>query len=146
MASVSKITIVGNVGRDTELRMTPSGAAVASFSVAVNRRARPNPGGAGGEQRDEETDWYNVRVFGKQADFCQQYVSKGRLVYVDGRFEPREWTDREGKKRTSLDVYANDVQLLGGGGGMRGDREGGEPAERPAPAESGKFDPDEIPF
>lgn len=141
MASMAKISIIGNVGRDPELRMTAGGRPVCDFSVAVNRVSN-----AGGE-RSEQTDWYRVSCWGKQAETAQQVVQKGQQIYVDGRFSPREWTTKEGEKRTSLDISCNDFQLLGsrrdreggmGGGPATG---GGGPQDAP-----GTFDPDEIPF
>ena len=141
MASVSKIVIIGNVGRDPELRMTPNGSPVCEFSVAVNRVTGK------AENRQEQTDWYRVSCWSSLAERAQQIVQKGRLVYVEGRFTPRTYTDREGKERLSLDISANDFQMLD----PRRDREGGmggdanaTPARGPEGEKS--FDPDEIPF
>jgi single-strand DNA-binding protein len=142
MATLNKITIIGNTGRDAELRMTPNGKPVASFSVAVNRAFTPSDGG----ERREETEWFNVVAWQRLAEFAQQYVTKGRLVYVEGRLQTRKWQDREQKERTTVEIVANDIQLLGG---PRGERvEGGAPpAKGEAPAgQAGTFDPDEIPF
>lgn len=141
MASMAKIQIIGNVGRDPELRMTPNGRPVCDFSVAVNRVQT-----AGGE-RNEQTDWYRISCWGKQAETAQQVIQKGQQIFVDGRFTPREWTTKEGEKRMSLDISCNDFQLLGSRrdreGGMGGGPVGGNGAqEQPA----GTFDPDEIPF
>ena len=141
MASMAKISIIGNVGRDPELRMTSGGRPVCDFSVAVNRVS-----GSGGE-RSEQTDWYRVSCWGKQAETAQQIVQKGQQIYVDGRFSPREWTTKEGEKRTSLDISCNDFQLLG----SRRDREGGMgggavPGAQAPEGAPGSFDPDEIPF
>lgn len=141
MASMAKISIIGNVGRDPELRMTAGGRPVCDFSVAVNRVS-----GSGGE-RSEQTDWYRVSCWGKQAETAQQIVQKGQQIYVDGRFSPREWTTKEGEKRTSLDISCNDFQLLG----SRRDREGGMgggpvPGGQAPEGPAGSFDPDEIPF
>lgn len=141
MASMAKISIIGNVGRDPELRMTAGGRPVCDFSVAVNRVS-----GSGGE-RSEQTDWYRVSCWGKQAETAQQIVQKGQQIYVDGRFSPREWTTKEGEKRTSLDISCNDFQLLGSRrdreGGMGG---GGVPGGQAPEGAPGSFDPDEIPF
>ena len=141
MASMAKISIIGNVGRDPELRMTSGGRPVCDFSVAVNRGS-----GSGGE-RSEQTDWYRVSCWGKQAETAQQIVQKGQQIYVDGRFSPREWTTKEGEKRTSLDISCNVFQLLG----SRRDREGGMgggpvPGAQAPEGAPGSFDPDEIPF
>jgi single-strand DNA-binding protein len=134
--------IIGNVGRDPELRMTPTGKPVTEFSVAVNR---VYTGGDGGE-RKEETEWFRVVCWQRLAETAQQIVQKGRLVFVEGRLQARPWTDREGKERTSLEIIANNFQVLD----SRRDREasmGGESAP-PARGPEGEksFDPDEIPF
>jgi single-strand DNA-binding protein len=142
MASVSKIVIIGNVGRDPELRMTPNGRPVCEFSVAVNRVTGK------AEERQEQTDWYRVSCWSTLAERAQQIVQKGRLVYVEGRFTPRSYTDREGKERFSFDISANDFQMLD----PRRDREGGMGGETttasPSRGPEGEktFDPDEIPF
>ena len=143
MASVSKIVIIGNVGRDPELRMTPNGRPVCEFSVAVNRVTGRSDGG----DRQEQTDWYRVSCWSQLAERAQQMITKGRLVFVEGRFTPRTYTDREGRERMSLDISANDFQMLD----PRPGREGGVTApvggERATDGEkSGGFDPDEIPF
>ena len=141
MASVSKIVIIGNVGRDPELRMTPNGKPVCEFSVAVNRVTGK------AEDRQEQTDWYRVSCWSTLAERAQQYIQKGRLVYIEGRFTPRTYTDREGKERLSLDISASDFQLLD----ARRDREGAiggdnAPAAPRGPEGEKSFDPDEIPF
>ena len=118
---MSKIQIIGNVGRDAELRMTPGGHAVCEFPVAVNRKA----------QGKEETDWYRVSCWGKQAEIAQQYVRKGTIAFVSGRFSPRTYVDKSGANRVSYDIAADDFQMLGG-----------KSADPEAPA----FDPSEIPF
>src|SRR5207245_8600303 len=142
MASVSRIIIIGNVGRDPELRMTPNGRPVCEFSVAVNRVTGRSDGG----DRQEQTDWYRVSCWSQLAERAQQFITKGRLVYIEGRFTPRTYTDREGKERMSLDISANDFQMLD----PRPDRGMGESvtaAPQPRGTESDKsFDPDEIPF
>ena len=135
MASMSKIMIIGNVGRDAELRMTPNGRAVCDFSVAVNRVQ------GSGESRKEETDWYRVSVWGKQGEIAQQYVRKGTSIFVEGRFQPRKYTDKAGAIQTSFDVSCDNFVLLSG-------RPAGDSAMStggPAPT-SPDFDPDEIPF
>jgi single-strand DNA-binding protein len=139
VASFSKIQIIGNVGRDPELKMTPNGRPVCEFSVAVNRVT------GRGDQRQEQTDWYRVSCWGQQAETAQQIVQKGRLVFVDGRFQARTYTDREGKERFSLEISANDFQLLDSRRDREGGMGGGEPATPKGPDDKG-FDPDEIPF
>jgi len=140
VASVSKIVIIGNVGRDPELRMTPNGRPVCEFSVAVNRVSGK------AEDRQEQTDWYRISCWSTLAERAQQMITKGRLVYVEGRFTPRTYTDREGKERLSLDISASDFQMLD----PRRDREGGMAPDNATPARGPEgektFDPDEIPF
>lgn len=129
--------IIGNVGRDPELKMTANGKPVCEFSVAVNRVF----GGGQGGERQEQTDWYRVSCWGRQAETAQQIVSKGRLVFVEGRFSPREWQGNDGQKRLSLEISADNFQMLD----SRRDRAEGATAA-PPPAEGNTFDPDEIPF
>ena len=141
MASFSKIIIVGNVGRDPELKMTPQGRPVCEFSVAVNRVS------GRGEERVEQTDWYRVSCWSVLAERAQQMITKGRLVLVEGRFTPRSYTDREGKERYSLDINANDFQMLDPRPGGREGVTAPVGGDRGADGEkSGNFDPDEIPF
>ena len=146
MASVSKIILIGNVGRDPELKMTPNGRAVCEFSIAVNRVSGKSDSG----ERVEQTDWYRVSCWATLAERAQQMISKGRLVYVEGRFTPREYTDREGKNRISLDVSASDFQMLDPRrdreGGMGGPVTGGADAPKGPNGDKPGFDPDEIPF
>jgi len=128
MASLSKVILVGNLGSDPEMRYTPNGKAVTSFRMATNRRyTTPD-----GESR-EETDWYRISVWGKQAEQCNQFLSKGRQVYVEGRLHARNWEGQDGQMRTSLDVTADRVLFLG----------------RQAPTslpEEGELVPEDLPF
>lgn len=144
MASFNKIIIVGYLGRDPELRYTTSGMQVCSFSIATTDRRRD----ASGEMQDHTT-WFSVSVWGKKAETANQYLTKGKQVFVDGRLRQEEYTDRDGNKRTRLQVDANDFQFVG----SRGDEGGsyspsaGRPAAAPADqaAPSGPTD-DDIPF
>lgn len=104
--SMNKILIIGNVGREPQMRYTPKGTPVTSFSVATSRRYTVD-----GEQR-EETQWFNVSAWNRLAETCNQYVVKGMKVYVDGRLSSREWVGQDGRTRTSLEVNAFDVQFL----------------------------------
>lgn len=110
--SFNKIIIVGNLGRNPELRYTPQGTAVCDFSLATNERRKDQTGDS-----KDETTWFKVTFFGRQAEVANQYLAKGRQVYVEGRLRAREWTDKDGKVRTSLEVTGSDIQFLG----MRGD-------------------------
>ena len=107
MASFNKITIVGYLGRDPEIRYLADGTAICNFSVATTEKRKDQTG----EPR-EITTWFRVSVFGRQADACNEYLSKGSQVYVEGRLSLNEYTDRDGERRTSVEVRANDVQFL----------------------------------
>lgn len=106
MASFNKIVIVGYLGRDPEIRYMQDGTAVCNFSVATSEKTKRN-----GETQDITT-WFRVNVWGKQGEACNQYLSKGSQVYVDGRLSQSEFTDRDGNKRANLEIRANDVQFL----------------------------------
>ena len=111
--SFNRITLVGNLGRDPELRYTPQGTPVCTFSLATNERRRETHGG----EPKEVTTWFRVTLWGRQAEAAAQYLQKGRTVYVEGRLRVEEYTDREGKPRHSIEVSATDLQFIGGGGG-----------------------------
>ena len=118
---MNKIIVIGNVGRDPEMRYTASGQAVTSFSVASNRRYRT----ADGEQR-EETEWFNCTAFGRLADTCNQYLTRGQQVYVEGRLRSRQYDRRDGTPGFSLDVTVTDMQMLGRRDEMDGGGYGGQ--------------------
>lgn len=105
--SLSKITLIGNAGRDAELKYTPKGEPVCEFSLATNEKRNVN-----GETK-EETTWFKISLFGKQGENLAQYIKKGREVYVEGNFRVREYTSKEGEKRFSLEVKSTDIRLLG---------------------------------
>jgi single-strand DNA-binding protein len=107
MASFNKIIIVGYLGRDPEIRYTPQGQAVTNFSMASTERRKDQSG-----EMQDITTWFKVTFFGRQAEVANQYLSKGKQVYVEGRLRQSEWTDREGTKRTTLEVYGSDLQFL----------------------------------
>ncbi len=118
--SFNKIIIVGNLGRDPELRYTPQGTAVCTFTMATNERRKDKAG----EQQDVTT-WFKINVWGRQAETVSKYLTKGRQAYVEGRLHVDEWTDKDGKTRNTLEVNASDVHFIdGGGGGGGADREG----------------------
>jgi single-strand DNA-binding protein len=106
--SFNKITIVGYLGRDPELRYTPQGTAVCNFSVATTEKRK----NAGGDQ-EEYTTWFRVAAWGRQAELAAEYLAKGRQVYVEGRLRLEQYTDRDGNPRTSAEVNASDIQFLG---------------------------------
>jgi single-strand DNA-binding protein len=124
MASVNKVILVGNLGRDPELRYIPSGQAVANFTLATNDRWRDKEG-----NNQERTEWHRIVVWGKSAENCAQYLQKGRSVYIEGRLQTREWEDKDGNKRQTTETIAQTVQFLGGRGGAGGGADsGGSPA------------------
>ena len=110
---MNKLILIGNLGRDPELRYTPTGQMVASFSVATNRRYKT----ASGEQR-EETEWFNCQAFGKLAETCNQYLTKGQQVYVEGRLTSRTYQTGDGQTRHSNDITVREIQFLGGKGAV----------------------------
>ena len=114
---MNKIIVIGNLGRDPEMRYTPGGQSVTSFSVASNRRYTTGAG----EQR-EETEWFNVNAWGKLAELCNQYLTKGRQVYVEGRLHSRSYEARDGQLRFVNEINLTDVQFLGGAGAAGEDR------------------------
>ncbi|MBD3380338.1 MAG: single-stranded DNA-binding protein [Candidatus Omnitrophica bacterium] len=108
-ANLNKVFLMGNLTRDPELRYVPSGTAVANFTVAVNRQYKDNTG-----EKKEDVSFIRVVVWGKMAEICGEYLSKGRPVLVEGRLKSRSWETPEGQKRSALDVVASNVQFLGG--------------------------------
>ena len=113
---MNKIIVIGNLGRDPEMRYTPSGQAVTSFSVASNRSYTT----ASGERR-EETEWFNVNAWGRLGELCNQYLTKGRQVYVEGRLRSRSYEGRDGQQRFVNEINLADVQFLGQGSGAKGE-------------------------
>ena len=119
MGSVNKVILVGNLGRDAEIRYTPGGAAVSKFSLATTEKWTDKSG-----SQQERTEWHNIDLWGKQAETLNDYLRKGKQVYIEGRLQTDEYTDKDGVKRKSTRVRCDRVVLLGGGGGggERGDR------------------------
>lgn len=107
--SFNRIILVGNLGRDPELRYTAQGTPVCSFSMATNERRKDKTG-----EMQDQTTWFRVTLWGRQAETASQYLSKGRSVYIEGRLRVEEWTDRDGKPRHTLEVHATDMQFIGG--------------------------------
>lgn len=125
--SFNKIILVGNLGKDPELRYTPQGDAVCSFSLATNEKKRDKAG-----ELQDVTTWFKVTLWRRQAENAAKYLSKGRPVYIEGRLQLEEWTDREGKERYSLGVQATDMQFISagreeGGGNYSGSSHDDEP-------------------
>jgi single-strand DNA-binding protein len=147
MASVNKVILVGNVGRDPETRRLPSGDAVTNISIATTDRYRDKQSG---EMR-ESTEWHRVAFFGKVAEIAEKYLRKGSQVYVEGRLRTRKWTDQSGQEKYSTEIVAETMQMLGsrsssaGGSDMGG---GHAPASSQAPASAPNISDidDDIPF
>lgn len=130
-----KITIIGNLGRDPEMRYTPEGQAVVTFSVASSRKYKT----AAGEQR-EETEWFNCSAWGKLADVCNEYLTKGKQVYVEGRLKTRTYQAQNGETRFSIDVTCQEIQFLGGGQGQS------QAADSRELVGAGREDGNDLPF
>lgn len=128
---VNKVILVGNLGKDPETSYTPSGQSVTKFSLATSRSYKDKSG-----ELKEETEWHNIVAWGRTGEICQQYLTKGRSAFVEGRIQTRSWEDKEGKKRYMTEIVANEVVLLGGRG-----EGGGEPQGRPAGAARGAAKP-----
>ena len=150
MGSVNKVILVGNLGRDAEIRYTSGGTAVATLSLATTDIWTDKGG-----QRQEKTEWHRVVLWGKTAETLQEYLLKGRQIYVEGRLQTRQWDDRDGNKRYTTETRADRVVLLGGrggspggggGGGMSRGDDPGHPAGPAGPAEPSELTEDDIPF
>ncbi|MDW5441392.1 single-stranded DNA-binding protein [Polaromonas sp. SM01] len=129
MASVNKVILVGNLGRDPEVRYLPSGDAVANIAIATSSKYKNKAG-----EMVEETEWHRVSFFGRQAEIVGEYLKKGRSVYIEGRLKTRKYTDKDGVEKYATDIVASEMQMLGGREGMggpggEGGSEGGEPRQ-----------------
>jgi single-strand DNA-binding protein len=149
MAGVNKAILIGNLGRDPELRRTPGGTPVASFPLATTDRRTDRSTG----QRQERTEWHNIVAWGRLAELANQYLRKGRSAYIEGRITTRSWDDRDGNKRYRTEIIANQIQFLGAPGGQAGGAKGS--ADVPVPdefdvqdtvSESSAAAEDDLPF
>ena len=146
---VNKVILVGNLGRDPELSYLPSGQSVAKFSLATTRAYKDKSG-----ELKEETEWHNIVAWGKLGEICAQYLAKGRQAYVEGRIQTRTWEGRDGNKRTSVEIVAENVQMLGsrgeGASEPRSSRPPGVAApshdEEPQESAPTEITDDDIPF
>ena len=138
MASINKVILIGNLGRDPEVRFTQGGAAIANLNLATNEVWNDRNG-----QRQERTEWHRVVVFGKQAEIAREYLTKGRQIYVEGSLQTRQWEDKEGQKRYTTEVRCQRFVMLGGRGEAAAG--GGTTAEAELPEDSTYTDED-IPF
>jgi single-strand DNA-binding protein len=118
MAGVNKVILIGNLGKDPELRRTPGGSSVASFSLATTERYVDR-----NNERQDKTEWHNIVAWGKLAELAHQYLKKGRSAYIEGRITNRTWDDRDGNKKYRTEIVANQIQFLGGAGGPGGSQE-----------------------
>ena len=132
MASVNKVILIGNLGKDPEVRYAPSGSAICSITVATSRQWKDKTTG----EKQEETEWHRVTFFDRLAEVAGEYLKKGKSVYIEGRLKTRKWTDKEGVERYSTDILADEMKMLGSREGAGGDDAGGgqrsAPATRPA--------------
>ena len=164
MASVNKVIILGNLGRDPEIRYMPSGDAIANIAVATSYKSKDKNTG----EQKEVTEWHRISFFGRLAEIVGQYLKKGSSVYVEGRLQTRKYTDKDGVEKYATDIVAENMQMLGGRAGMGGDGGGMDdgggydapaprqaprqappaPAARPAPKPAPNFSDmdDDIPF
>ena len=141
---VNKVILVGNLGRDPESRSLPSGQAVVNFSLATSRRYKDRDG-----NRKDETEWHNIVCFGKSAEIAAQYLTKGKMIFVEGRIQTRSWDDKDGKKQYRTEIICENFQMLGSKGDGGGRSGGGTPS-----ADGGAgggdhgpdFGDDDIPF
>ena len=160
MASVNKVILIGNLGRDPETRYTTGGDAVTNLNIATTETWKDKSG-----EKQEKTEWHRVVLFGRQAEVAGEYLKKGRPVYIEGRLQTRKYTDKDGVEKYATEIVADRMQLLGGresgsggdtefaagGGGGGARREGGAPSGGGKPAAAGRspaadnFD-DDIPF
>lgn len=150
---VNKVMLIGNLGRDPEIRYTQGGTAVVNLSLATTRRYRDRDG-----QNQEQTDWHRVVMFARLAEIAGEYLRKGQQIYIEGRLQTRQWQDNQGQTRYTTEVVANDMQMLGGGRGGGGgggwDQDTGSSAgldQTPAAGDEGQADfdqdfEDDIPF
>ena len=135
MASVNKVILIGNLGKDPEVRYAPSGSAICNVTIATSRQWKDKTSG----ERQEETEWHRVTFFDRMAEVAGEYLKKGKSVYIEGRLKTRKWTDKEGVERYSTDIMADRMEMLGsreGAGGGGGDDAGGgqRSASAPRPA------------
>jgi single-strand DNA-binding protein len=135
MASVNKVIIIGNLGKDPEVRYLPSGSAICNITVATSRQWKDKTSG----ERQEETEWHRITFFDRMAEIAGEYLKKGRPVYVEGRLKTRKYTDKDGVEKYATDIVATEMQLLGGreggsGGGDEGAGMGNAPRSAPAAA------------
>ncbi|MGB9081424.1 MAG: single-stranded DNA-binding protein [Desulfuromonadaceae bacterium] len=141
MASLNKVMLIGNLGKDPEVRFTASGQAVASFSLATSEKFKGKSG-----EMEERTEWHNITLWGKLAEIAGEYLSKGKTVYIEGRLQTRKWQDKSGNDRYTTDIVGDKMQMLS----PKGERSGGDSSSAPKSGgssyEEPPFQDDDIPF
>jgi single-strand DNA-binding protein len=141
MASLNKVMLIGNLGKDPEVRFTASGQAVASFSLATSEKFKGKTG-----EWEERTEWHNITLWGKLAEISGEYLSKGKTIYVEGRLQTRKWQDKSGNDRYTTEIVGDKMQMLS----PKGERSGGDSSSSPknggANYEEPPFQDDDIPF
>lgn len=145
MASLNKVMLIGNLGKDPEVRYTGSGQAVASFSLATSERFKNKQSG----EWEEKTEWHRVTLWGKQAEVAGEYLAKGKTVFIEGRLQTRKWTDRDGNEKYTTEIVGERMQMLGGkgdGGGAGRRSDAGGVADTTVSYEEPPFQDDDIPF
>ncbi|MEI7815841.1 MAG: single-stranded DNA-binding protein [Desulfuromonadales bacterium] len=136
MASLNKVMLIGNLGKDPEVRFTASGQAVASFSLATSEKFKGKTG-----EWEERTEWHNITLWGKLAEIAGEYLSKGKTIYVEGRLQTRKWQDKSGNDRYTTDIVGDKMQMLS----AKGERSGGSDSSS-APKAGGVSNHEEPPF
>lgn len=143
MASLNKVMLIGNLGKDPEVRYTTSGTAVASFSLATSERSKNKNG-----EWEDKTEWHNITLWGRLAEIAGEYLAKGRTVYIEGRLQTRKWQDKDGRDRYTTEIVGEKMQMLGGKGEGGGRARTTDESSYGAPSyEEPAFNPDDdIPF
>lgn len=137
MASLNKVMIIGNLGKDPEIRSTTSGQSVATFSLATSEKFKNKSG-----EQEERTEWHNIVLWGKLADIAAQYLTKGNSVYIEGRIQTRKWEGKDGNDRYTTEIVGDKMQMLGG----KGDKGKGSDSFGGYVDNGDTFDPDDSPF
>jgi single-strand DNA-binding protein len=137
---INKAILVGRLGKDPEVRYTPDGMMVTTFTLATDEQRKDKSG-----ERVKTTEWHRIVTFGKLAEICGKYLLKGKMVYVEGRIRTQSWEDKDGNKRSTTEIIASDMRMLDSKGGQRGADVGEEPP-LPHPAGNGPLPEDDVPF
>jgi single-strand DNA-binding protein len=143
MSGVNKVILIGNLGSDPQIRYTPQGTAVANFSVATTERYTNKSG-----ERESRTEWHRIVAWSKLAEICSEYLKKGKQVYIEGRIQTRQWDDKDGNKRSSTEIVATNMVMLGRAGDTGGDVAAPQefPADEQATQEAPAGQDDDLPF